>query len=112
MCETPGENSNIHKLLKPQTAIALRSRRLLQLAGFGSDFGGSRLAVGGAQTKMRFDSMEKIFCSQGLASPIEPAGGADCYYWCPALVSHVVACLLVCIWDTQSIASVLSVSSH
>ena len=33
-----------------------------------------RPPVGGVHTKMRMDSMEKFFGSQGLASPLEPPG--------------------------------------
>ena len=43
-------------------------------AGFGSI--NALHVVGGAHTKRRMDSMEKIFCSQGLASPLEPLGAA------------------------------------
>lgn len=43
-------------------------------AGFGDDFVARRPPVGGAHTKMRMDSMEKFFGSQGLASPLEPPG--------------------------------------
>ena len=43
-------------------------------AGFGGDFLASRPVVGGAHTKMRMDSMEKFFGSQGLASPLEAPG--------------------------------------
>ena len=43
-------------------------------AGFGGNADSIKLPVGGAHTKLRMDSMEKIFCSQGLASPIEAPG--------------------------------------
>ena len=43
-------------------------------AGFGGNAESLQPAIGGAQTKLRLDSMEKFFCSQGLASPIEPPG--------------------------------------
>lgn len=43
-------------------------------AGFGGNAESLQPAIGGAQTKLRLDSMEKFFCSQGLASPIEQPG--------------------------------------
>ena len=43
--------------------------------------------VGGAHNMLRLDSMEKIFCSQGLASPFDPPGTAKCIDEPPALES-------------------------
>lgn len=46
----------------------------MRAAGFGGNAESLRPTIGGAQTKLRLESMEKFFCSQGLASPIEPPG--------------------------------------
>jgi len=52
----------------------LISQKIKAPAGFGGSAESLQPAIGGAQTKLRLDSMEKFFCSQGLASPIEPPG--------------------------------------
>ncbi|DBB11435.1 hypothetical protein WJX82_007343 [Trebouxia sp. C0006] len=63
---------------KPRTSTASvlshDSQRdsVCETPGFGGNAESLQPAIGGAQTKLRLDSMEKFFCSQGLASPIEP----------------------------------------
>ena len=52
----------------------LMRQKIKTAAGFGAGVESLQPAIGGAQTKLRLDSMEKFFCSQGLASPIEPPG--------------------------------------